>query len=67
MNDEEILILWSDYAYTCQDRELILEFAHKIKAAERERCAKIAEDENCDQTEYRCRTTERVAKKIHHD
>ena len=41
MTDKEIMILWRDYAHTSQDRELILEFANKIRTAERERCANI--------------------------
>lgn len=33
-------------------------------SAEREACAGVAEEECCDQSEYRCRTIERIAAAI---
>lgn len=45
--------------------QLLLEHAiSKACAEQREQDAKIAENGECDQTEYRCCTVERIAKSI---
>ena len=54
-----------------QDDESLSNLADRIRdailqacAEEREAAAKIAENEGCDQTEYRCGTIERIAAAI---
>ena len=71
MTDEEINELWCTHGphevMGSQPGTKVHDFALALIAAERERCSRIAEEEECDQTEYWCQTAERIAKQIRHD